>query len=186
MTECPHSLLSTWRNAVERVTAELARQVQTEEAWMSPRLERIAAVQRQIHELFSAAEGQECCRGCGGLCCDRGKNHLSLVNLLGFLCSGQSPPEPDFTRPCPFLGEGGCRLDPGRRPFNCVTFICEEVEARMAPADREAFYRLDADLRRLYGEFDGRYAGSSPRGLFIRLARLGDAPLLARDGREQG
>ncbi|NIQ93638.1 MAG: hypothetical protein GWN87_05100 [Desulfuromonadales bacterium] len=128
---------------------------------------------------FFAAGGSEECRRCHGQCCDCGRNHFTLVNLLGFLLQGQRPPEPDFEQPCPFLGESGCRLEVARRPYNCVTFICEQIEGRMSRSDRQAFYVDEAQLRLLHEQFDRRYALSSPRGLLIRAARLGDEPLLA-------
>lgn len=146
---------------------------------MSARLKDIAGLQLRMHGRFLRADGDGQCRRCLGQCCDCGRNHFALVNMLGYLLQGQEPPEPDFDLPCPFLGAQGCRLDISRRPYNCVTFICDDVESRMSPADRAAFYSEEARLRRLYGQFDRRYALSSPRGVLIRSERLGDEPFLA-------
>ncbi|BCA78612.1 hypothetical protein AOP6_0399 [Desulfuromonas sp. AOP6] len=147
---------------------------------MDSRLQRIAYLQEQLQVLFLQAGGAQCCTDCLGACCDCGKNHLTLVNLLGLLRAERPVPHPDFTAPCPFLGQTGCLLPAGFRPFNCVTFNCERVEDRMTPGDREQFYTIESRLRDLYNEFDVRYAGASLRGLFIRQERLAGQAFLAR------
>jgi hypothetical protein len=42
------------------------------------------------------------------------------------------------------------------------------------------FYTLERQLRSLYEEFDGRFSGSSLRGLLIRAERLGERPFLEK------
>jgi hypothetical protein len=168
-----------WERIVAGLEKEVLRLPPSERAWIASRLERIGRLQEELHALFLRGGGPEACRDCGGACCDRGRHHATLVNLLGFLLAGSQPPLPDFARPCPFLGEGGCLMEPSRRPFNCVTFICDAIEDRLDAAGREDFYARERELRALYGEFDARYAGSSLRGILIRASRLKDADLLA-------
>jgi hypothetical protein len=168
-----------WRRILDGLAAEVAGLNPEERAWLAPRLERIGCLQEELHALFLRAEGPRLCRDCRGSCCDRGRHHTTLVNLLGCLLAGRRPPKPDFGRPCPFLGPAGCLLEPARRPFNCVTFICEGIEERLGPAGRETFYARERELRGVYEEFDRRYAGSSLRGVLIRAERLGGYPLLA-------
>jgi len=168
-----------WRRIVGGLEKEVLRLPPSEHAWIALRLERIGRLQEELHALFLRGGGSAACRACGGSCCDRGRHHATLVNLLGFLLAGSRPPIPDFARPCPFLGESGCLMEPSVRPFNCVTFICDEIEDRIDTAGREAFYAKERELRGLYGEFDARYAGSSLRGILIRASRLGDGDLLA-------
>jgi hypothetical protein len=168
-----------WRRIVAGLEKEVQRLPSSERAWIALRLERIGLLQEELHALFMQGGGPGACSRCGGSCCDRGRHHATLVNLLGFLLARTQPPVPDFASPCPFLGEGGCLMEPSRRPFNCVTFICDEIEDRLVAAGREAFYARERELRGLYGEFDARYAGSSLRGILIRAARLGDGDLLA-------
>ncbi|HKL49486.1 MAG TPA: hypothetical protein VJ882_07525 [Desulfuromonadales bacterium] len=178
MKESTDQILVRWRKIVLRVRSEMDRIDRRERLWMSARFAEIAGVQVRMHELFLRAGGSGQCQQCQGQCCECGRNHFALVNLLGYLLQGQNPPEPDFDLPCSFLGEGGCRLDVARRPFACVTFVCGVVEEGMGMADREAFYNEEARLRRLYEQFDRRYALSSSRGILIRSARLGDEPFL--------
>jgi hypothetical protein len=168
-----------WRRIVIGLEKEVLRLTSAERDWIASRLERIGHLQEELHALFLQGDGPGVCSRCGGSCCDRGRHHATLVNLLGFLLAGKEPPLPDFGRPCPFLGETGCLMEPAGRPFNCVTFICDAIEDRLDAAGREAFYARERELRGLYGEFDARYAGSTLRGILIRAARLGDGDLLA-------
>ena len=167
-----------WRQLVDRLEAEYARLAPAERGWLADRLAQVADCQERLHAFFLQAGGAQLCRDCAGDCCGCGKNHLTLVNLLGYLAAGEALPEPEFSRTCPFLTDSGCRHEVGRRPFNCVTFLCEKVEGRLEPASREAFYRRERQLRRLYAEFDRRYAGSSLRGIFIRSESLAGRPFL--------
>ena len=103
---------------------------------------------------------------------------MTLVEVLSALLSGVELPTPDPSATCPFLNSGGCTLEPGIRPFNCVTFNCERVEDRLSADQVEQFYSLERDLRALYAAFEDRYAGASLRGLIIRSRRLGAGRLL--------
>lgn len=169
-----------WHRITGRVREELLRASPAEKDWMGRRLALIGDLQEQLHTLFLKADGPACCADCLGACCDRGKNHFTLVNLLSILHSGRTLPEPDFSAPCPFLAAKGCLLDISYRPFNCITFNCERVEGNLSPSEQQRFYALEKQLRGLYTEFDHRYAGSSLRGLFIRHERLGEEPFLGR------
>jgi len=169
-----------WRQVIAALREEFVRLPAAETAWLTTRLAQVADCQWQLHAFFLQAGGEKLCRDCAGDCCGCGKNHLTLVNLLGYLASGEPVPEPEFFRTCPFLGDSGCRHEVARRPFNCVTFLCDLVEERLSPADREAFYQLEGQLRRLYAEFDRRYAGSGLCGIFIRAETLAGRPFLGQ------
>lgn len=171
---------SLWQDCLRRLRAELPLLPAAEREWLDCNLLGIQARQRHLHTFFQRADGARHCAACGGACCAKGRHHLTLVNLLGYLAAGDEPPQPDFTASCPFLAPSGCRLDVPRRPFNCVTFNCEAVEDALDEAGLADFYRLEAELRQAYEAFDRRYAGSSLRGLLIRAQRLGDRPFLAR------
>lgn len=177
---CCHDMYQRWALIVATVRAEFSGLSPQDRDWMDDRLRRIGPLQEQLQGLFLKAGGEQCCTDCLGACCDCGKNHLTLVNLLGILRAEAPLPQPDFAAPCPFLGPSGCLLPARFRPFNCVTFHCDQVENRMTPADREQFYGIERELRQLYNEFDLRYAGASLRGLFIRQERLGGQAFLAR------
>ena len=167
-----------WREMVLDLQRRYALLDRADCAWIATRLERIEQLQEKMHSLFLAGQGDGVCLRCEGSCCDSGRNHFSFVNLLAFIDKGESPPEPDISRPCPFLGDSGCRLEPRRRPYSCLTFLCDEVENHLCEEDLHSFYTAEQQLRGLYLAFDQRYAGSSLRGLFIRAERIGIHRLL--------
>lgn len=169
-----------WQNSLSRIRREFIALPAPERDWIERNLQGIQVLQRQLHTFFQTADGARHCTVCGGACCEKGRNHLTLVNLLGYLAASEEPPPPDFTATCPFLAPSGCRLDVPRRPFNCITFNCEVVEVALNEAGRADFYRLEAQLRQAYEAFDRRFAGSSLRGLLIRAERLADRPFLVR------
>ena len=123
-----------WSVIVGSVRREFAALPAAERQWLEPRLSAVAQLPEELHSLFLGARGAPHCRDCHGLCCDCGRNHLTLVNLLGLPLDGATHPEPDFTRPCPLLSPTGCLLPAGRRPFNCVTCFCETVESELSVA----------------------------------------------------
>lgn len=180
MNDLSESPAALWRFILDALSREVAMLSSSEREWLQGRLGRIDSLQERMHALFLEAGGSGICRDCGGYCCDRGKNHLTLANLLPFLLEGGSPPEPDFSRSCPYCGAVGCLYEAGRRPFNCVTFLCDRVEEPLSPSARSDFYALERELRQIYLELDGRYAGSSLRGIFIRAPRLQGRSFLAR------
>lgn len=172
--------LTEWQSVVLRVARELAVLPESERLWIGQRLTVVRRLQRALQEEFLAAGGAPHCAVCSDSCCDRGRHHFTLVNLLAWLESGEVPPTPDFDQDCPWLGANGCILPAERRPFNCITFICTVVEDRFDENRRHRFYALERELRTIYEEFDRRYAGSSLCGLQQRAARLGATPFFAR------
>ncbi len=167
---------SAWQQLQQRLGRELATLPESEHLWLRRQLADIARLQEQLHAYFLTAEGEAACRDCLGACCAHGKHHLTLANLIAAHVNGiELSPDEAFT--CPLLTPQGCQLPVAQRPFNCVTFICERIEDALLPAQRDDFYRLERLLRRCYEAFDRRYAGSSLRGIYIRLERLGERPL---------
>ncbi len=167
-----------WQGYLVAVAAEYAQMAASERSWIAVELDQIAVLQQQLDDLFRRGDGPAVCRRCHGACCDCGKNHFTLVNLLAFFAAEELPPLADFSLPCPFLGPVGCRLEVSRRPFNCVTFICEGILDPLGKAGYDAFHELEGQLRRCYLNFDQRYAGSSLCGLLIRGERLAGRPFL--------
>lgn len=167
-----------WQEYLASVATEYAQLLASERTWIATELARIADLQQQLDDLFRRGDGPAVCRRCLGACCDCGKNHFTLVNLLAFLSVEELPPTADFSLPCPFLGPAGCRLEVTRRPFNCVTFICEGILDPLGEAGYDAFQELESQLRRRYLSFDQRYAGSSLHGLLIRGESLAGRPFL--------
>lgn len=173
------SAATTWAHLVQDLTREVDLLPPAERDWILSRLARIGALQSELHATFLALGGAEACSACRGECCDRGRHHPTLVNALGYLLAGEALPQPDFDRPCPYLGAQQCQFDVPRRPFNCITFVCGTLDERLEPAERQAVAGSERELRRLYGEFDRRYAGGGLQGLLLRSQTLAGGPLLA-------
>lgn len=161
-----------WHTSLVRIREEFAALEPRQRLWIRERLAEAAGLQSRLHGFFEKASGLQQCTRCQGGCCGCGKNHFTLLNLLALLDAGEEVPEPDFSAPCPFLGSKGCALPPPRRPFNCVTFICDEIEDALCVEDRRDFYAAEKSLRAIYDAFDVRFAGSSLRGLLIRARNL--------------
>jgi hypothetical protein len=174
-----------WEETLARCIAELERLSPRERRWLNDRLTAIAVCQSELDRLFRTADGPAACASCHGRCCDCGRHHFTLTNLLGYLLRGLTPPLPDYSCACPFAGAQGCRLEVSFRPFNCVIFLCEEVEAGLDTAGKARFDHLEKQLRREYEAVAGRYQAASMRGLLIALERAGERPLLlSTEGQE--
>jgi len=163
---------SRWSQIVARVAAEYRTLPDSEKDWIGVRLDRIEELQRQLQQLFDGADGVQSCRDCAGECCSKGHNHMTLVNLLGFIRDDRVPPTPDFSQTCPFLGASGCLLAVAQRPYNCISFVCDRIETELSAAELERFYTLEAQLRALYLEFAQRYLGAAMTGLLLQEQRL--------------
>ena len=58
------------------------------------------------------------------------------------------------------------------------SYICDKIETALTPPDQAGFYDYDRRLRKLYGEFAGRYPGAAMTGLLIADQRLAGRPFL--------
>ena len=169
-----------WAATVERASHELAALSIDEREWLSGRIARIGRFQETLDRLFREVGGPTECAGCHGGCCGCARHHATLTNLFGYLLADNAPPTPDFTRPCPFLGELGCRLPVPHRPFNCIIFLCEVLDQRLTESQRAEFTRIENALRATYLEIAARHPGASLRGLLMASARTGHGSLLTR------
>lgn len=167
-----------WEKIVAQTTDELAALPRPDRQWLETQLAAIRDGQVAIDLLVQAVDGAASCAACPERCCGCGRHHFTLTNLLASLAQGETPPAPDATATCPFLGDQGCLLPAAQRPYNCITFICARIEDRLGMAGRQTFYRLDSRLRAAYQAVADRYPAASLRGLLIALQRHDDGPLL--------
>jgi hypothetical protein len=103
--------------------------------------------------------------------------------LLSYLLAGEEPPVLDYTRTCPYLGLQGCGMPVARRPFTCIIFLCEALDARLTAPLRTAYERTERDLRSVYEAIAARCPGASLRGLLISAQRVGAGRLLSHPRR---
>ncbi len=161
-----------WAQIVTEARDQYLALKQNEKDWLEARLGKIAYLQQQLNHLFVAAKGEQHCQNCAGGCCHAGHNHMNLVNLLQYFSCQEQPPDADFYRNCPFLGDKGCLLSVGRRPYNCISFICDIIETSLSEKDLATFYRLEGELRRHYLAVAQRYEGAAMTGLLLQYRRL--------------
>lgn len=134
--------------------------------------ESIRQVKLEIYALAGGAAIIETCVACGGLCCEKGKYHFSVIDLLMYLSTGKELFIPSFREsPCPFLGETGCLMDPAYRPYTCITFHCERLEDLLSPADLERIHHLERGLRELCQKLEKLFGGRLMQGLLLSCAR---------------
>ncbi|MBW2511430.1 MAG: hypothetical protein JRE01_05295 [Deltaproteobacteria bacterium] len=171
--------LIDWPTLLQKLRVELDALDGTDRQWLRDRLDSIAAIQLELDDLFRLVGGLQVCAECDGACCGCGRHHVTLTNLLGYLIAGEDPPSPDFTRTCPYLGKGGCVLPVARRPYNCITFFCEQLEENLSEEKRQQLCFMDQQLRREYQALAERYPAASLRGIWIALERIGDGEILS-------
>jgi len=167
-----HDRQQLWIQIVTEVQDQCRNLGQDEKDWLKPRLREIAELQQRLNCLFEAAKGEQHCSHCAGGCCHAGHNHMTLINLLQYFFSQEQLPAADFQQSCPFLGANGCLLPVSRRPYNCISFICDIIEKSLPTEDLNQFYRLERKLRQLYLAVAQRYAGAAMTGLLLQSARL--------------
>jgi hypothetical protein len=73
---------------------------------------------------------------------------------------------------CPFLGDTGCMMEPEFRPYNCVTFVCDQIDIRMNPIERNRFEQLTESLLALYKEIEGLFDNRFTYGLLSNGERF--------------
>lgn len=158
-----------WQDATEQVKKEylaLSGQVRSE---LDEALNGIAGLKSAMAELASAdAE----CEQCGGICCRFGKHHFTVVDLLGYLHAETGLFSPDFANPvCPYHNGSGCLMPPALRPYNCIIFICEAVECRLAADVLKRLRSMELSLKELYSKVEKLLGNRFENGLLITYER---------------
>jgi len=112
------------------------------------------------------------CAACRGICCGFGKHHFSVVDLLGYLVAGRELFTPLFDSPlCPYHTGTGCVMEPALRPFTCIIFICEQIDACLEDAVRLELAEIEQQLRRLYAQLEQLLGNRFENGLLITYER---------------
>lgn len=135
--------------------------------------ESIRQMKLEIYALAGGSSIIETCAACGGLCCEKGKYHFSVIDLLMYLSTGKELFNPSFREtPCPFLGETGCLMDPAYRPFTCITFHCDRLEDLFTPAALERIHHLEWGLREHCRKLETLFGVRLMQGLLLSCARF--------------
>ena len=161
-----------WRTGIDA----LAREYQALPPTLRERVAELAAqvkdAKQALHDCVTDVNVGAICADCRGECCARGKNHVTVIDLLVCLVEGRELVTPSFGHDiCPYLGENGCQMAPSYRPFTCIIFNCDRVEGLMVTSQKERLYEAERRLRALYGEFEKLFSKRFMAGLLINCER---------------
>jgi hypothetical protein len=144
-----------WDRGVELLSEKYKRMSPAARERISGIAIAIRSCKSMLHQIVEGAGAAVFCAECAGECCRSGKNHVRGADVIVYLDSGRPLFHPNFDAPvCPYLDSCGCLMEPEFRPYCCITFICDQVEERLASHEREALLGLENRLRSLYAEMD--------------------------------
>lgn len=165
-----------WSAAVARIKTDYQALPQDLRNKLAELGAEIMALKARHQAAVSLAEPDRFCAECMGLCCRFGKHHFTAVDLLGYISSGHELFTPSFDNPvCPYHGGFGCLMEPSMRPFNCIIFICEELENRLDGQVREELVAIEVRLREIYGTIEQALGNRFANGLLITFQRTLDS-----------
>ncbi|WP_088536351.1 hypothetical protein [Geobacter sp. DSM 9736] len=161
-----------WERAVAAVRLEyggLSQEVKERVLFL---LKRVQRGKERVHQRAAGLNGAEICAACGGQCCMTGKHHFTVIELLTYLAKEEDLFTPRFdSGRCPYLGDDGCLMSPSYRPFNCITFNCEQVDSLSQRSEAAVFMHVEKELREAYADVEGFFGNRFLHGLFINFER---------------
>jgi hypothetical protein len=112
-------------------------------------IDEIMQLKAELLALTQAEGGADICSACGGVCCNNGKFHLSLLDALACFYTSMELPAPDFEKSplCPYGHSDGCTMAPEFRPATCVIFNCEQIDDLINGDGRERLHECERLLR---------------------------------------
>lgn len=147
----------TWDAAVAALREELELLPVERKQFLVDVVGRIMSVKQRLGSMCDdVVDCATICKRCGGQCCLAGKFHFTAVDLLAFLLTEVPLFTPNFgSLPgCPYSSGAGCLMSPAYRPYNCITFICDEIEEGLNLEEKREFYLLADRLRDAYAEIE--------------------------------
>ncbi|NVO00455.1 MAG: hypothetical protein HXX17_14140 [Geobacteraceae bacterium] len=167
-----------WSAALLRVRSEYEALCDDLRLELSGLAHEIFLLKSRHQQLISSFDAERICADCKGECCRFGKHHFTLVDLLVYHSLDRDLFDPSFGNPCcPYHGSSGCQMEPGYRPFNCIIFICEQLENLLEDGVKVEINRIETELRRIYSEFDRLLGNRFANGLLITCQRALDSGL---------
>jgi len=164
-----------WSAAVERVRTDYGALPEALKLKLSALSAEIMVLKARHQALVAASVAAAACAECRGLCCRFGKHHFTAVDLLVYLFAGRELFSPSFENPvCPYHSGSGCLMEPSLRPFNCIIFLCEQLETALEERTSAELAGLETLLRQLYREFDRLLGNRFANGLLITFQRTLD------------
>jgi hypothetical protein len=165
-----------WSEAVGRVQSEYQSLPLPVKQRLYELSSEIRALKDEHQKLVSRFSPDLLCERCNGICCRYGKHHFTAVELIVYLAAERELFTPSFENPvCPYIGDTGCLMEPALRPFNCIIFICEDLDIRLDESSRAELSAIEKKLRQLYLQIDQLLGNRFGNGLLISFQRSVDA-----------
>jgi hypothetical protein len=137
-----------WLQAVQEASKTYQQLPDTVKADLDLIFDEIMLFKSGLLELTQSV-GATVCAECGGVCCNNGKYHISVLDLMAFIYTSEDPPTPDFANSpfCPYGSPGGCLMLPGFRPVTCLIFNCELIENKLNQQELVRLRELEQLIR---------------------------------------
>lgn len=165
-----------WTAAVERLKADFHVLPQPLKRKLGELSAEITGLKARHQAVAATAAAGELCAECRGSCCRFGKHHFTVVDLIAYLTAGEELFRPSFDNPvCPYHSGCGCLMAPSLRPFNCIIFICEQLETGLEEAAKTELAAIESRLRLIYADFDRLLGNRFANGLLITFQRSLDS-----------
>ena len=162
-----------WDRGVALLTKEFSLLAVERRDELSMLLTEVGRLKEELLSLSDAADGSSLCAACGGACCRVGRYHPTALDLLACRSTEETPVTPDFASgACPFLGAAGCRIAPSRRPFACVSFICEPIEERLSGVEVARLHQVEEELRLLREQAAARFGRLLTKSFLLEMERI--------------
>ena len=165
-----------WSEAVGRVQREYLALYTPVKKTLYELSSEIMVLKDEHQKLVARYSPDGLCERCNGICCRYGKHHFTAVELIVYLVSERELFTPSFENPvCPYIGDTGCLMAPELRPFNCIIFICEDLDNRLDESSRAELSAIEKKLRQLYLRIDQLLGNRFGNGLLISYQRSFDS-----------
>jgi len=111
-------------------------------------LQRYRKAKEALAAVVAEVDAVSVCRECGGQCCLNGKYRINVLDTLA-RTAAQIPTAADFFQKpvCPFGTDVGCTMEPGLRPADCVSFICDAIDQKLSPQARSILAAQEQELQ---------------------------------------
>ncbi len=135
---------------------------------LTPLLNRYSQTKEALAAGVAGVDAASVCRECKGQCCQNGKYRINVLDTLACVAA-HFPLSADFTQKpvCPYGSDAGCSLQPGLRPADCVLFVCDAIDRRLAPQMHVILAELEQQLRECI--HDASYLTGEPMGTPLLL-----------------
>lgn len=138
-----------WEQAVVAIGNRYAATPPDIAAELDRLIEQIMRLKQHLVELALSAGSADICRTCAGECCRFGKYHVSELDVMAYLKTGDALVAPDFSSHpyCPYSDASGCTMPPGYRPMTCVVFNCQQIEDQLTDSQKKNLHGCEQELR---------------------------------------